>query len=69
MSQVLRIMLIFSYSRLKLKMLVKRVRLYQRKGSVGLVNKKDIQKELSLHQTRYIIYLQFQFQYNLPNIE
>jgi len=40
-------MLILSYSRLKLKMLVKEVQLHPRKGSVELANKKDIRKELA----------------------
>ena len=47
-------MLILNYSRLKLKMLVKEVQVYYIKGSVGFAKKKDTQKELASHQSRYI---------------
>jgi hypothetical protein len=40
-------MLIPNYFRLKLKMLVKGLQLHQAKGSVGLAEKRDIQKELA----------------------
>jgi hypothetical protein len=45
--QVLKIALILNYFKLKLKMLVKEVRLYQGKGSVGFAGKKGIPKELA----------------------
>jgi hypothetical protein len=44
---VLKITLIPSYFKLKLKMLVKGVRLHQGQGSVGFAEGKDTQKELA----------------------
>jgi hypothetical protein len=44
---VLKIALIPTYFRLKSKMLIKEVRLYHVKGSMGFTEKRGIQKELA----------------------